>query len=72
MKAATAASGLGDQFSGHSDRVGLGQQMTAAGAPGQAVIVQGRWKDPRTVARRPSAMGTPFQSAMAKLYGQTN
>ncbi|MYH63018.1 MAG: tyrosine-type recombinase/integrase [Caldilineaceae bacterium SB0675_bin_29] len=51
VKAAAAAAGLGDQFSGHSGRVGLAQRMTAAGAPAQAVMVQGRWKNAGTVAR---------------------
>ena len=49
VKAAAATAGLGDQFSGHSGRVGLAQRMTAAGAPAQAVMVQGRWKTARMV-----------------------
>ena len=51
VKAAAAAAGLGNAFSGHSGRVGLAQRMTAAGAPAQAVMVQGRWKNAATVAR---------------------
>lgn len=51
VKSAAAAAGLGDQFSGHSGRVGLAQRMTAAGVPAQAVMVQGRWKNAGTVAR---------------------
>ncbi|MXX24187.1 MAG: tyrosine-type recombinase/integrase [Caldilineaceae bacterium SB0668_bin_21] len=51
VKAAAAAAGLGNQFSGHSGRVGLAQRMTAAGASAQAVMVQGRWKNAGTVAR---------------------
>lgn len=51
VKAAAAAAGLGDRFSGHSGRVGLAQRMTAAGASTQAVMVQGRWKNAGTVAR---------------------
>lgn len=51
VKLAAAAAGLGDQFSGHSGRVGLAQRMTAAGAPLKAVMVQGRWKNAGTVAR---------------------
>jgi len=42
VKSAAAAAGLGVNFSGHSGRVGLAQRMTAAGAPAQAVMVQGR------------------------------
>ena len=51
VKSAAAAAGLGDQFSGHSGRVGLAQRMTAAGASAQTVMVQGRWKNAGTVAR---------------------
>ena len=56
VKAAAAAAGLGDDFSGHSGRVGLAQRMTAAGAPAQAVMVQGRWKNAGTVARYTKAI----------------
>ncbi len=56
VKAAAAAAGLGDNFSGHSGRVGLAQRMTAAGAPAQAVMVQGRWKNAGTVARYTKAI----------------
>ena len=52
----SAAAGLGDQFSGHSGRVGLAQRMTAAGAPAQAVMVQGHWKNAGTVARYTKAI----------------
>lgn len=51
VKSAAAAAGLGDQFSGHSGRVGLAQRMTAAGASTQAVMARGRWKNAGTVAR---------------------
>lgn len=56
VKAAAATAGLGDRFSGHSGRVGLAQRMTAAGAPAQAVMVQGRWKNAGTVARYTKAI----------------
>lgn len=56
VKAAAATAGLGDHFSGHSGRVGLAQRMTAAGAPAQAVMVQGRWKNAGTVARYTKAI----------------
>ena len=51
VKAAAATAGLGDNFSGHSGRVGMAQRMTAAGAPAQTVMVQGRWKNASAVAR---------------------
>ena len=56
VKSAAAVAGLGDNFSGHSGRVGLAQRMTAAGAPAQAVMVQGRWKNAGTVARYTKAI----------------
>ena len=56
VKSAAAAAGLGDNFSVHSGRVGLAQRMTAAGAPAQAVMVQGRWKNACTVARYTKAI----------------
>lgn len=37
VKSAAAAAGLGDNFSGHSGRVGLAQCMAAAGAPGSPI-----------------------------------
>ena len=43
--------GLGGGFSGHSGRVGLARRMTSKGAPTAAVQLQGRWKEPRMVAR---------------------
>ena len=58
VKSAAAAAGLGDQFSGHSGRVGLAQRMTAAGASTQAVMAQGRWKNAGTVARYTKAIQT--------------
>ena len=56
VKSAAAAAGLGEQFYGHSGRVGLPQHMTAAGASAQAVMVKGRWKNAGTVARYTKAM----------------
>ena len=43
--------GLGAGFSGHSGRVGLARRMVSKGAPTAAVQLQGRWKEPRMVAR---------------------
>lgn len=39
VKAAAAAAGLGDRFSGHSGRVGMARRMAQAGASTQAVMV---------------------------------
>ena len=43
--------GLGDDFSGHSGRIGMARRMVAAGAPNAAVQRQGRWKHGDMVAR---------------------
>ena len=42
---------LGDGFSGHSGRVGLARTMTSNGAPVNATMQQGRWRNSETVAR---------------------
>ena len=43
--------GLGEDFTGHSGRVGLARTMTANGAPVNATMQQGRWRNSQTVAR---------------------
>lgn len=45
------AAGLGEGYSGHSERVGLAIRMTRRGAPLQAVQPHGRWKSPSMPAR---------------------
>ena len=45
------AAGLGDEYSGHSGRVGLAIRMTRRGTPLQAVQTHGRWKSPSMPAR---------------------
>ena len=45
------AAGLGEDYSGHSGRVGLALRMTRRGAPLQAVQTHGRWKSPSMPAR---------------------
>ena len=49
--AAARAAGLGEGFSGHSDRIGMARRMVAVGAPNAAVQNQGRWKHGDMVAR---------------------
>ena len=51
IKATAIAADLGEEFSGHSGRVGMARRMTQAGAPAAAVQRQGRWKSPAMVAR---------------------
>ena len=51
VSAAARAAGLGEDFSGHSGRIGMARRMVAAGAPTAAVQHQGRWKHGDMVAR---------------------
>ena len=51
IRAAARAAGLGEDFSGHSGRIGMALRMVAAGAPTAAVQHQGRWKHGDMVAR---------------------
>ena len=44
VRDAGRASGLGDGFTGHIDRIGMARRMVSAGAPNAAVKRQGRWK----------------------------
>ena len=49
--AAARTAGLGEDFSGHSGRIGMARRMVAAGAPTATVQHQGRWKHGDMVAR---------------------
>ena len=51
IRAAARVAGLGDDFSGHSGRIGMARRMVAAGAPTATVQHQGRWKHGDMVAR---------------------
>ena len=51
IRAAARSAGLGEDFSGHSGRIGMARRMVAAGAPTAAVQHQGRWKHCDMVAR---------------------
>ena len=42
VRAAARAAGLGEDFSGHSGRIGMARRMVAAGAPTAAIQHQGR------------------------------
>ena len=50
IAAMAIAAGLGKGFSGHSPRVGMAQDLTAAGAGLTAIMVAGRWKSLRMPA----------------------
>ena len=51
IRAGARAAGLGEDFSGHSGRIGMARRMVAAGGPTAAVQHQGRWKHGDMVAR---------------------
>lgn len=50
LAAMARAAGLGEGFSGHSPRVGMARDLTAAGTELTALMVAGRWKSERMPA----------------------
>ena len=51
IKAATKVAGLGEGFSGHSPRVGMAQDLSAAGAELPELMTAGRWDNPTMPAK---------------------
>ena len=51
IKAATKMAGLGDGFSAHSPRVGMAQDLSAAGAELPELMTAGRWNSPTMPAK---------------------
>ena len=51
MNAAAKAAGLGEGFTGHSGRVGMAQDLAAAGVELPALMTAGRWKSSKMPAR---------------------
>ena len=51
IKTATRIAGLGDGFSAHSPRVGMAQDLSAAGAKLSRLMTVGRWTRPTMPAR---------------------
>lgn len=68
VRAAALAAGLGDGFTGHSGRVGMAQDLTAAGVELPALMVAGRWQSPRMPARY-TARQAAGRGAVARYYG---
>ena len=67
IAAMARAAGLGEGYRGHSPRVGMAQDLTAAGVGLAALMVAGRWRSermPAHYARGESAR----RGAVAKLY----
>ena len=68
VAAMAVAAGLGEGFSGHSPRVGMAQDLTAAGAGLAAIMVAGRWKSERMPAYY-SRAEEAGRGAVARFYG---
>ena len=69
VRAAALAAGLGDGFTGHSGRVGMAQDLAAAGVELPALMVAGRWQSPRMPARY-TARQAAARGAVARYYGE--
>ena len=65
LAAAAANAGVEGRITGHSGRVGLAAELTARGAPMQAVMLAGNWKSPAMVAHY-SAAASAERGAVAK------
>ena len=68
VRAAALAAGLGDGFTGHSGRVGMAQDLTAAGVELPALMVAGRWQSLRMPARYTAGQAAG-RGAVARYYG---
>lgn len=51
IRKACQQAGLGDGYSGHSGRVGMAQDLSAAGYSFPEIMTAGRWKSPTMVAK---------------------
>ena len=69
IRAAAAAAGLGDNFTGHAARVGMAVDLVADGMGMPAVMKAGRWKSPRMVSRYAEGL-TAGRGAVAQYYGR--
>ena len=67
IKAATKMTGLGEGFSGHSPRVGMAQDLSAAGAELPELMTAGRWDSPTMPAKYTEAHAVG-RGAVARYY----
>ena len=70
VRAAASAAGLGEGFSAHSPRVGMAQDLSAAGGELPALMTSGRWKSAATPARHAGAQAAG-KGAVAHYYRGT-
>ena len=68
IKRIASLAGLGDDFSGHSPRVGMAQTLVAAGISVAMVAQAGGWTDVDMVLRYSSKI-EPGRAAVARWYG---
>lgn len=69
IKAAAKAAGLKGNFSGHSPRVGMAQDLAAHGASTTSLMVAGRWKAHRMPAAYTREQAAA-RGAVARFYGE--
>ena len=69
LRAAARAAGLGDEFSGHSARVGMAQDLAGSGIELPALMTAGRWSSPTMPARYTRAQ-LAGRGAVARYYGE--
>ena len=67
IKAVTKMAGLGDGFSARSPRVGMAQDLSAAGAELPELMTAGRWESPTMPARYTQAQSAG-RGAVAQYY----
>ena len=68
VKDAGRAAGLGDRFTGHSGRIGMARDLSAAGVELPALMTAGRWSSP-TMPARYTRNEAAARGAVARYYG---
>ena len=69
LASAAVAAGLGEGFNGHSCRVGMAQDLAAAGVELPALMTAGRWSSEKMPARY-TRNQTAARGAIARYYGE--
>ena len=69
LRAAARAAGLGGEFSGHSARVGMAQDLAGSGVELPALMTAGRWSSP-TMPARYTRSQLAGRGAVARYYGE--
>ena len=69
IASAAVAAGLGEGFNGHSCRVGMAQDLAAAGVELPALMTAGRWQSERMPARYTQNQSAA-RGAIARYYGE--